>query len=376
MDQLKDVASLASGNFSYLADFVSKAWDTISGKEYNVAGSTWKDTPDCQGIFKKVDPETKSQKFPLTHERVYYQAQFHLCLYYSLVQKTTTKDFESIYDAAKSTEYWAYVDNSEFKTVGEYALLELCIDCVMLKYLLPHLSKTRTLHGETDLEETRLAQVFELIYFRLLRHLCSFIEAYAEIYPENFTRIMMTVKTARFLLTRSLTRQTKKKGAGNENPRLGHPIKQDKDKDALQDCLLKESLKFAVGDEKEIDNISEIKKLHFDRMSQWYTNVCEFRTYGGDKDIGLTTELKLLEYLLEPTRFPVDKVYYHVHKRAYYAIALTQSMVEKVCGRLYPTQEQLEDEELKPDTVTGERVFNIWKGILLNTKLYFKHFET
>jgi hypothetical protein len=403
---LKDAASFVSENFSLMSTYAKKARDIVTGNIYNETTDEWNSLPNCSGengrIFKELD--AKGRNMFLTDARVYYQAQIHLCLYYSLVQRSETVDFEEIYNAAKTGPYWVYVDNSNVRSIGDYALLELCIDCVMLKYLLPHLPKEEAKNLTVNsVKESLIAKVFELVYYRLLRHLCPLIEALIELNGIESrammtipsARAMMTISSAKFLITRSLNRQSGNQSAGNRKQRLGSPLPElettpKADVHATRDGvistynggavgddvpLLKEVLIPAEGDKKEISEITEIKRLHRDRTQLWGKHLQNFRRKELDKSAGLTDELKVLSTLLTPAVFQGPGVYYHVHKHASVAIGLAEEVVRKVCPLLYVSQEQVDDGyELNDGEAIAEKITEKWIGIVNNVSLAFKHY--
>lgn len=405
---IKDTGSVISGSISLFSGYVFAGLDWLQGKKYNddvEERDFWLDLPQCcstdEGgdctVFVKLDPETKYVFF-LTPERVYYQAQLHLCLYYSLVRRTSTVEFDKIYSSARKSKYWAaYVDNLSPNLkmhVGDYAILEVCVDCVMLRHLMKRLPKRRT-GLDTSVDQTQIAQVFELIYFRLLRHLSALIEAYIDL-VEVEARAMMTLKTAKYLLCRSLNRQHDQSAGNRSHPPLGSPPLRTRSSsiDAshslvdgvistrrrrVRPSLLQEELVGAIGDNVEISSVSDIKTLHRARVKTWNEQIRTYRSEKYDQQAGLQAELEQLEYLLESNRFPIDKVYYHVHKRAYLAMGLAADIVNKTCMRLYKTKEQLEVEEAYVDgeesdeQISGEDVFNRWTSILANMNFHFQH---
>lgn len=411
MEAVASAASYVSDNFSIgeMTDGGKQVWDFLTGRSYNESTTEWKELPECvakevvveedadeggnkpmepkdgKGIFVQLRVNSDFSSF-LSAERVYYQAQFHLCLYYSLVKKASQIEFPTLYDRARSTSFWEHVDNLESSPypdmkIGDYALLELCIDCVMLVYLMPHVPKTRSLSTETDVTQCHVAQAFELVYFRLLRHLCALVEAYIDLVDVE-AGAMMTLKTATHFLCRSVNRQAEASGAGQvptDSPPKPTPSTQEPKGEIvisttkpLRVKVLQKPLDLVEGDRKQISKLPDIKSLQHRRITAWNEHLKRFRDAQYDDRVGLKKELAKLVYLIDPTRFPPEQVYCHVHKRASHAIVVATSLVEKVCTRLYLSQEDLDE---GADGELGTATFERWRWIIHNQKLYFRHFS-
>ena len=187
--------------------------------------------------------------------------------------------------------------------IGEYALLELCIDCVMLVYLMPHVPKTRSMSTETDVTQCHVAQAFELIYFRLLRHLCALVEAYIDLVDVE-AGAMMTLKTATYFLCRSVSRQVEASGVGQvptESPPKPTPITQEPKAEIVISTtkpirvkVLQKPLDLAEGDRKPISKLPDIKSLQQRRVTAWSEHLKRFRDAKYDDRVGLKKELTKL----------------------------------------------------------------------------------
>jgi hypothetical protein len=382
---IEKVSSFVSDKSSGFSDAVKTVvayvnpytvFDYLTQKDYNVEEDVWSDIPELKPrIFLPLSNVESKKDSLLCSERVYYQSQLHLRLYYSLTRKTSTTDFDKIYTNARASRYWKFVDNSRIKTIGEYALLELAIDCVMLLHIRPHMAKSRASNKlETEVSDNALTRAFELIYTRLLRHLCAFVEAYIDLIDFG-AGAMMTINAARFLLTRSYNRQNGKSGgqrvkSGNSPPlrKLSASLVVTTTSQTGKVQLLKELLKPAEGNQEEVSEWTDIRYLQQIRMKDYHKHLASYIKDGCDKEAGLSKELGILLYLLDPRAFTVDKPYPRTHKRATLAIELTHQMVEHVCTRLYPPIQ--EDEIDNP----GEKMFTVWKNVVRNHVHYFRYY--
>lgn len=375
-----------------LSGGLSESIHTGASQDCNVTSDAWLDPPfqvDLKSIFTPVlEPADDIALGFLTHKRVYYHAQLHLWLYYSLVHKTDTTQFDEIYKAASENnqEIWRdyIVGSAGEQTIGDYSILELCIDIVMLKYMMPHLTK----NGQSVIT-CKFSMAFELVYLRLLRHLCAFIEAYIDL-NESEARAMMTLKTAKQLLCQGLNRQGSSSSAGNTAPNFDakleaqakarvdptHALQTHGGTNATEGSinptyLLKQTLAPAEC-EPESSSIADFKLLHRTRMGKWYDFCKAYKRSGFARSNGLERHIKTLMYLIGPIRFPIHDVYHHVDKQSVVAMKLAEDMVDLVCRRLYPSQEDLDDEGRTG--LTGDMLVNRWKAIIGNVRLFFVHF--
>lgn len=292
--------------------------DYLTGKSYNESNEEWNAVPPLTNdVFKLLlDVQHSEDDEVIAEARVFYQCQLRLRRYYSLVESGSTEEFDRTYSTLViNSPFWKFVDNSGLKTMRELALLEITCDCVMLRYLLPHLTKVRSMTNplETEVDQGQFSQAFELIYYRLVRQLCALVELYGE--PRLFRLFMCLGDARRAFLT---TRQH---------------IEPPQSYADLTEFILDEAL-IQGNPPHPMKQYGEIKRSLREILEKCHRGITHYRYFGiavfRIDPLFPNSILDQFIYLLDPAAFPQTQVYPRVHKRAHLAIELTKTIIEKI----------------------------------------------